>query len=60
MKRFIDLAQSAYNIPKSVQNQPTRVIPRAAFYPAEMASLFLPTINLQVDFLGSAAFGVLA
>ena len=33
------------------------VIPCAAFYQADMASRFLPTVSLQVDYMGSAALG---
>ena len=33
------------------------VIPCAAFYQAEMASRFLPTVSLQVDYMGAAALG---
>ena len=33
------------------------VIPCAAFYQADMASRFLPTVSLQVDYMGSAKLG---
>lgn len=33
------------------------VIPCAAFYQAEMGSRFLPTISLQVDYLGTSGLG---
>jgi len=33
------------------------LIPCAAFYQADMASRFLPTVSLQVDYMGAAALG---
>jgi uncharacterized protein (TIGR00369 family) len=33
------------------------VIPCAAFYQADMASRFLPTVSLQVDYMGAAKLG---
>jgi uncharacterized protein (TIGR00369 family) len=33
------------------------VIPCAAFYQADMASRFLPTVSLQIDYMGAARLG---